>query len=30
MAGKNLNLIAKLVNSQPMLSGGRYNELVSN
>ena len=30
MAGKSLDVITELVNSQPMLSGGRYNELVSN
>ena len=30
MAGQNFTVISQLINSQPNLSGGRYNELVSN
>jgi len=30
MAGQSFNVMSQLINSQPNLSGGRYNELVSN
>mgnify|MGYP003329142153 FL=1 len=30
MAGQNFTVISQLINSQPRLNGGRYDELVSN